>query len=180
MGGQEQLENAETEPRVGSSRRSLIQGAAVAGAAVWAAPVIVDSLFSPAAAASAPGCYKFSYRWPHGNSSTSSCSAWAASSQCAPSISGASCAPTGNFNPAAPPTISFSGCSYNPGGNVANSTVNIGSSACKIVSIKWFNDPGSTCTGALNAITPASSSASGNITSSGGDALRVVFVVQCT
>ena len=38
----------------GLSRRDMIKGAAVAGAAAWTAPMIIDSLTSPAAAAS--GC----------------------------------------------------------------------------------------------------------------------------
>jgi len=43
-----------TEPRErrGLSRRDMIKGAAVAGAAAWTAPVIIDSLSSPAAAES--------------------------------------------------------------------------------------------------------------------------------
>jgi hypothetical protein len=40
--------------RDGLSRRDMIKGAAAAGAAVWTAPMIIDSLTSPAAAAS--GC----------------------------------------------------------------------------------------------------------------------------
>lgn len=39
----------------GIDRRTLIKGAAVAGAAAWTAPMIVDSLASPAAAASPAG-----------------------------------------------------------------------------------------------------------------------------
>jgi hypothetical protein len=39
-------------------RRALIKGAAVAGAAAWTAPMIIDSLTSPAAAATLPhGCH---------------------------------------------------------------------------------------------------------------------------
>ena len=38
--------------REGVDRRTLIKGAAVAGAAAWTAPMIVDSLISPAAALS--------------------------------------------------------------------------------------------------------------------------------
>jgi hypothetical protein len=48
----------------GVDRRTLIKGAAVAGAAAWTAPMIVDSLASPAAAASAtcgPGTPNLSY-----------------------------------------------------------------------------------------------------------------------
>ena len=48
-----------TEPRErrGLSRRDMIKGAAVAGAAAWTAPVIIDSLTSPAAAASVCNIY---------------------------------------------------------------------------------------------------------------------------
>src|SRR5947199_10678268 len=38
--------------RKGLSRRDMIKAAGIAGAAAWTAPVIVDSLSSPAAAAS--------------------------------------------------------------------------------------------------------------------------------
>jgi hypothetical protein len=46
------------ESRKGLSRRDLIKASAVAGGAAWAAPVILDSLSSPAAAMSSPltGC----------------------------------------------------------------------------------------------------------------------------
>jgi hypothetical protein len=40
-----------SEGRAGLSRRTLIKGAAVAGAAAWTAPVLIDSLTSAAAAA---------------------------------------------------------------------------------------------------------------------------------
>ena len=44
------------------SRRRMIRGSLAAGAAVWVAPVIVDSLGSPAAAASGQtGCYRLQY-----------------------------------------------------------------------------------------------------------------------
>jgi hypothetical protein len=48
----------------GVDRRTLIKGAAVAGAAAWTAPMIVDSLASPAAAVSVtcgPGTPNLSY-----------------------------------------------------------------------------------------------------------------------
>ena len=44
--------------RRGLSRRQMIKASAVAGAAAWTAPIIVDSLASPAAAAS-PGCVPY-------------------------------------------------------------------------------------------------------------------------
>jgi hypothetical protein len=41
------------------NRRQMIKAAGIAGAAAWTAPVIIDSLASPAAAASVPGtCYR--------------------------------------------------------------------------------------------------------------------------
>jgi hypothetical protein len=42
--------------RRGLSRRDLIKASAVAGAAAWTAPVIIDSLSSPAAAFTTPPC----------------------------------------------------------------------------------------------------------------------------
>jgi hypothetical protein len=52
MGGSN-VSETETERR-GLSRRDMIKGAAAAGVAAWTAPVILDSLMSPAAAASGP------------------------------------------------------------------------------------------------------------------------------
>jgi len=45
----------------GLSRRSLIKRAAAAGVVAWTAPVILDSLASPAAAATCSSCYKFEF-----------------------------------------------------------------------------------------------------------------------
>jgi hypothetical protein len=46
--------DAETKTRRGLTRREMIRASAVAGAAAWTAPVIIDSLASPAAATSIP------------------------------------------------------------------------------------------------------------------------------
>lgn len=43
--------------RSGLSRRQMIRASAVAGAAAWTAPVILDSLSSPAAAVTVGGCH---------------------------------------------------------------------------------------------------------------------------
>lgn len=52
------MENGQaTHESRGPSRRDLIKGAAVAGVAAWTAPVIIDSLGSPAAAESLPPCH---------------------------------------------------------------------------------------------------------------------------
>jgi hypothetical protein len=45
-------------------RRTLIKGAAAAGVIVWTAPMIIDSMASPAAAGTpAAGCFKYQYNW---------------------------------------------------------------------------------------------------------------------
>jgi hypothetical protein len=46
------MAESESTPREGLSRRDMIRASAVAGAAAWTAPVIIDSLSSPAAAGS--------------------------------------------------------------------------------------------------------------------------------
>jgi hypothetical protein len=46
------MAESEATPRGGMSRRDLIRASAIAGAAAWTAPVIIDSLSSPAAAGS--------------------------------------------------------------------------------------------------------------------------------
>jgi len=48
------------EGKSGLSRRQMIKASAIAGAAAWTAPVIIDSLASPAAAASATCTFKCS------------------------------------------------------------------------------------------------------------------------
>jgi hypothetical protein len=48
------MADAEVGARRGLTRRQMIRASAVAGAAAWTAPMIVDSLASPAAAASIP------------------------------------------------------------------------------------------------------------------------------
>ena len=50
----------EGDDKRGLSRRTMIKRAAAAGAIAWTAPVILDSLSSPAAAVSVPaGCYGY-------------------------------------------------------------------------------------------------------------------------
>ncbi len=50
----------------GVDRRTLIKGAAAAGAAAWTAPMIVDSLTSPAAAGSGPCVNYYRAKWSNG------------------------------------------------------------------------------------------------------------------
>jgi hypothetical protein len=75
--------------RGGLSRRQLIKAAGIVGAAAWTAPVIIDSLSSPAAAATvAPGCY-FAY------SAATSSGTWQAWQTAQPGNTGPTCAPSG-------------------------------------------------------------------------------------
>ena len=64
--------------RTGLDRRTLIKGAAVAGAAAWTAPVIIDSLTSPAAAASAIRPVLWLPGAQISSTSGSACGAWSA------------------------------------------------------------------------------------------------------
>jgi hypothetical protein len=54
---------AEREADVDRSinRRTIIRNAAAVGVAAWTAPVIIDSIASPAAAVSAAGCYRVEF-----------------------------------------------------------------------------------------------------------------------
>ena len=62
------VDSVDGDERTGLNRRQMIKAAGIAGAAAWAAPMIIDSLSSPAAAVThAPGCFRFSI------SATSSC-----------------------------------------------------------------------------------------------------------
>ncbi len=66
----------------GLNRRQMIKAAGIVGAAAWTAPMIIDSLASPAAAATAtPGCYQIHY-----SVISNSCSA-------TPSVAGVGCTP---------------------------------------------------------------------------------------
>ncbi len=79
----------------GVDRRSLIKRAAAAGAVAWTAPIIVDSLASPAAAATlATGCYSTQYT---------------AANPCAVAAPGTPCATLSGY----PAANAF------PGGNIA-------------------------------------------------------------
>jgi len=59
-------EQASGQPKKGMDRRTLIKGAAVAGAAAWTAPMIIDSLSSPAAASSTCKIYWVKINGPNG------------------------------------------------------------------------------------------------------------------
>ena len=53
------VDSVDSDERTGLNRRQMIKAAGIAGVAAWTAPMIIDSLSSPAAAATvAPGCYR--------------------------------------------------------------------------------------------------------------------------
>jgi hypothetical protein len=94
----------------GLSRRQMIKASAVAGAAAWTAPVIIDSLRSPAAAESFPPCpevgdYYVALHSANGNlqdRATSWDTSFTASSlygggSCTQGSPGASCAPSSGY-----------------------------------------------------------------------------------
>jgi hypothetical protein len=70
-------DDARSKADGGLSRRSMIKGAAVAGAAAWTAPMIIDSLSSPAAAGSICNKYWVKLTGPqiqdHGDPAIGSC-----------------------------------------------------------------------------------------------------------
>jgi hypothetical protein len=57
------MADAELGARSGLTRRQMIRASAVAGAAAWTAPMIVDSLASPAAAGSGPCSTYYAAKW---------------------------------------------------------------------------------------------------------------------
>jgi TAT (twin-arginine translocation) pathway signal sequence len=110
----------------GLSRRQLIKASAVAGAAAWTAPVIIDSLSSPAAAGST--CYKYYVKLvvryngndtPYGRIGQCYCQDPACTNGCPTSSCSASgyihmCGPSSDTdfcNTAGSPSITFAGTS---------------------------------------------------------------------
>jgi hypothetical protein len=108
------------------SRRTIIRNAAAVGAAAWTAPVIVDSLASPAAAGSATGCYRVEFV----RSTSSGCGTFARNS---PAGNGAGCFNPSTWNnlPDYPGTVSLTP-SLPPGGPCLYTLEISGSSGCVI------------------------------------------------
>lgn len=162
-------------------RRTLIKGAAIAGAAAWTAPVIIDSLVSPAAASSAPGCYYYSYVWRLGTTASSTCGFSNDGANCQPTLSGATCSST-NWVNGTPPTISASSCSYNGTNSVDPGTWSISGSTCKFVGYAVNVSSASSCPGS-KTITGLANVSSVNLSATGAvdrDYVRVFLVVQCS
>jgi hypothetical protein len=70
------VDPVDSDGRPGLNRRQMIKAAGIAGAAAWTAPMIIDSLSSPAAAVTvAPGCYRM---WQGFSSSGAAWGSWQA------------------------------------------------------------------------------------------------------
>jgi hypothetical protein len=147
---------SEPRPR-GLSRRQMIKASAAAGAAAWAAPVIVDSLASPAAAASFPPCPDTGFWYVALHSPTSNGglqerpgATWDASysapslyggGSCSVASPGPSCAPTSGYTRTTALAIRLTTTNQNISHNVQNQ--NTGSvtltldptSCCKITRV---------------------------------------------
>ena len=79
----------------GVNRRQMIKAAGIAGAAVWTAPMIVDSLASPAAAVTVtPGCFRIHY-----TVATASCSASPSTAATGCGTTGTTCGTPAGSNP---------------------------------------------------------------------------------
>ena len=160
--------------RNGLDRRTLIKGAAAAGAAAWTAPVILGSLASPAAASSGSGCYRYNYEWQLGTNGTSTCG-WATAA-CNQDLTVAGCVPSGGYNSnASPPSISFTSCNYN-GSNLAISTLTVGGTSCKIVGYRLRSN--NTCGNSTTSYN--SNSLAISIATADNALLSIQFYVQCT
>jgi hypothetical protein len=119
------------EGRPGLNRRQMIKAAGIAGAAAWTAPMIIDSLSSPAAAATvAPGCYRMWLAF------TSPGGSWALSSWQGTAPNG--CQPPGCSNDTASAAAAVTLAGTQPGDNsstLAPVTVTVNSGiSCRITS----------------------------------------------
>jgi hypothetical protein len=125
------VDPVEGDGRPGLNRRQMIKAAGIAGAAAWTAPMIIDSLSSPAAAVTvAPGCYVM---WQGFTSSNGAWPGWLAS---APNL----CFPTGclNFSTAASAAVALSGNQPVDNTNTAVTVTVNGGYSCRITSASAF------------------------------------------
>lgn len=149
------VETSDVE-RPGIDRRTLIKRAAATGAVAWTAPLIIDSLASPAAAVTvAAGCYDLFYPI---NGNTGDCAAAAPTTGC--------CQPTGfathtNFATVGPGCITITGhCGKN------NSTTTFKMDAgcdCLFVIGRIQAKGGTTCTAGTLGGTPSGKEISFNL-----------------
>ena len=141
----------------GVDRRALVKRAAAAGALAWTAPLIVDSLASPAAAATvAPGAYRY----------VLDCN------------SGGDCAPAGFPVNSLPGDCTVGGSC--PGNNQSASFTLSGCPTCSFTAASANRgsggSPGGTCVSGTVAGTSATFAAPG----AGQTLRRFWFVVTCT
>ena len=115
-----------TNPRQGLSRRDMIKASAAAGAAAWTAPVIIDSLSSPAAAVTHI-CSFYIFRMTD-NGSSGTCSIVIDAGVCpTPTITGASTSCSSfqrQTSTTTPVNFSAFTCSGGTGNQTATFTIN--------------------------------------------------------
>jgi hypothetical protein len=119
----------------------MIRDAAAAGMLVWTAPVIIDSLASPAAAASGTGCFRAEFV----RSTSSGCGTYSRNN---PAGNGSGCIDTNDWNnlPEYPGTITLTP-SLPPGGPCLYTLEISESSGCTIDSRSTArDDEGNDCT----------------------------------
>lgn len=126
------------------TRRGLIRGAVAAGIGAWTAPVILDSLASPAAAATG-GCFQVFQTVGQGGFFTPPDGAWGAWSDGAGSGVGLPCGP-GGCTPVVATTAAFRGTISTPTPSVAyNSATQVTlqvPNTCRIVGLGVSLQPG--------------------------------------
>ena len=151
-------------------RRTMIKGAAIAGAAAWTAPIIIDSLVSPAAAASVPGrCYGFTVS----STGASSCGAESGSTAAAPT----GCSPTGWGSFAADATL-LGQVNETTCGQTALTAVLTHSSTCRFTAGSSYNTANAICSSTTPTITNTSTTST--LAFSGlFNATRTYYLVIC-
>ena len=156
--------------RNGLDRRTLIKGAAAAGAAAWTAPVILGSLASPAAAASVPGrCYGFTIS----STGSSTCGSETGSTAAPP----AGCIPTGWGSFAADSTL-LGQVSESTCGQTALTAVLTHSSTCRFTAGSSYNTANSVCSSTTPGI--SNTATTSTLTFSGlFNAARTHYLVIC-
>ena len=174
-----------SEPRVGVGdrqagidRRTLIKRAAATGAVAWTAPMIIDSLASPAAAITGtPGCFRFTVPTTAGPTcgtvtAADNVTCPLVTTQCTPTTEAAGTSLSKYCMPA-------TGCSATTAS--VTFTINAGC-GCTIVAAQGVTNANAACGGTCLTGTIAAGAKSVTFTKPGGACQWVGFnfIVQCT
>jgi hypothetical protein len=162
------------EGPAGLNRRQMIKAAGIAGAAAWTAPMIIDSLSSPAAAGTVtPGCYRF---WLPFNTCTLTATD-PVGGACTPSD--ATCTSTNASVPAG--AVTPPACPTNDSQTPVTISVN-GGISCRITSVSAYVHHGNTGLGPFSAQcrTATTNGTVGNTTFGFGSGNKSVTVTPTT